>query len=63
MIGQEVQEYAIGMSGGSMQIRPDDPEVEEEWPLARWIPSHQRNGGKVFVRRIVVIEGWREVPR
>jgi hypothetical protein len=59
----EVREHAIGMSGGSMQVRPNDPGVEEEYPLSRWIPNHQRNGGKVYTRLIIVIEDWHEVPR
>jgi hypothetical protein len=56
-----VREHAVGMSGGSMQVRPNDPEAEEEYPLSRWIANHQRNGGKVYTRLIIAVEDWREV--
>lgn len=58
-----VAEHAIGMAGGSMQIRPTYPEVERVYPLAEWIPDHQRGGGKVFKRRVIVVDDWTEVPR
>jgi hypothetical protein len=44
-----------------MQVRPNDPEAEEEYPLSRWIANHQRNGGKVYTRLIIAVEDWREV--
>jgi len=50
-------------SGGSMLVRPDDPEVERIFPLADWIPASQRFGGKVYRRVITVVEDWEEVPR
>lgn len=55
-----VTEHAIGMSGGSMQVRPDD--IEHIYPLVEWIENHQRHGGKVFTRKIIVVEDWHEVP-
>lgn len=58
-----VVEHAIGMSGGSMQVRPNDPEIERIYPLAKWIPDHQRHGGKVYTRRVIVVDDWTEVPR
>lgn len=61
--GGAVVEHAIGMSGGSMQIRPTYPEVERVYPLAQWIPDHQRDGGKVYKRRVIVVDDWTEVPR
>lgn len=54
-------EYAIMMSGGSMQVRPNDPEIEDAYPLKRWIPNQLKFGGKVYTRTIVVIEDWTEV--
>lgn len=60
---QPVVEHAILMSGGSMQVRPGDPETERIYPLARWIEHHQRFGGKVYTRTVIIVEDWREVPR
>lgn len=57
-----VVEHAIGMSGGSMQVRNDHPEIERIYPLAKWIPDHQRHGGKVYTRRVIVVDDWTEVP-
>lgn len=58
-----VVEHAIMMSGGGMQIRSDDPEIEAEYPLARWIPNQQKFGGTVYRRTVTVVEDWQEVPR
>jgi hypothetical protein len=59
----DVVEHAIEMSGGSMAVRPGDPELEQVYPLAQWIPHKQEFGGKVYRRRIIVVEDWTEVPR
>jgi hypothetical protein len=59
----ETTEYAIGMAGGSMAVRPNDPESERFYPLADWIANHQTNGGKVFQRTVVIVTDWEEVPR
>lgn len=56
-----VVEYAIEMSAGSMQVRPNDPEIEAEYPLAKWIVNKQRFGGKVYRRTVIVVEDWVEV--
>jgi hypothetical protein len=58
-----VTEHATGMSGGGMNVRPDDPEIERVYPLAVWIAHRQRDGGRVYRRRIVVVDDWEEVPR
>lgn len=55
-------EYAVMMSGGGMHVRNDDPEVERIYPVAEWIPHQQRHGGKVYRRRVIVVEDWEEVP-
>ena len=55
----EITEYATMMSGGGMHVRWDDPEVERIYPLAEWIPL----GGKVYRRRVIVVEDWEEVPQ
>jgi hypothetical protein len=57
----EITEHAIQMSGGGMHVRCDEPEIEEIYPLAEWIPHQQRFGGKVYRRRIIVVEDWAEV--
>ena len=57
----EIIEYATQMSGGGMHIRWDDPEMERIYPLAEWIPAQQRFGGKVYRRRVIVVEDWEEV--
>lgn len=56
-------EYAILMANGDMQIRNPDPEVDRIFPLADWIKSRQRFGGKIYRRTIYVVENWEEVPR
>lgn len=63
MTAEPVVEHAIEMSGGGMQVRWDDPELERIYPLAKWIGAQQRFGAKVHRRVIVVVEDWTEVPR
>ncbi len=59
---EPVVEHAIQMSGGGMHVRNQDPEIERIFPLADWIVSHQRFGGKVYRRTVIVVEDWTEVP-
>jgi hypothetical protein len=61
--GEAVTEYATGISGEGMNVRPDDPDVERAYPLDVWIEHRQRDGGRVYQRRIIVIDDWEEVPR
>lgn len=56
-------EHAIEMSGGGMHVRADYDGRERVYPLAEWIEHHQRDGGRVHKRRIIVVEDWTEVPR
>lgn len=56
-----VTEHAQEMSGGGMHIRADG--LERVYPLAEWIEHSQRDGGRVWRRRIQVIEDWVEVSR
>ncbi len=58
---EAIVEHAIQMSGGGMHVRCDDPEIERIYPLAEWIGHQQRFGGKVYRRRIIVVEDWRQV--
>lgn len=57
----EVVEHAILYAGGSMLVRPNDPEVERIYPLTEWIHGERRSGGKVYRRTVVVVEDWQEV--
>lgn len=58
---EAVTEYATLMSGGGFHVRNGDPEIEEIYPLAQWIPNERRFGGRVYRRRVVVVEDWEEV--
>jgi hypothetical protein len=60
--GPVITEHAALLAGGSMQVFPDDPEIEDVYPLARRIRAKQRFGGQVYRRRIIVVEDWDEVP-
>lgn len=57
-----VTEHALQMAGGSVQVRYDTPEIEKIYPLAEWITHNQRFGGKVWRRRVIVLDDWAEVP-
>ncbi len=56
-------EHAQLMSGGGYHIRNNDPEIERIYPLAQWIKSGQRFGGKIYWRTIIVLRDWEEVPK
>jgi len=60
---ETVTEYAVMMSGGGYHVRNGAPEIEEIYPLAQWVKSERRFGGKVYRRRVVVIEDWAEVTK
>ncbi|MEU0465039.1 hypothetical protein ABZ215_13630 [Amycolatopsis sp. NPDC006131] len=59
--GSVVTEHAIMMSGGGMHVRNPGPDTERIYPLKTWIEHQQRDGGKVYRRRVIVIEDWTEV--
>jgi hypothetical protein len=61
--GPPVVEHALGYKSGDMQVRASGPDVEEAYPLDRWISNNQRLGGKVHRRTVIVVEDWVEVPR
>jgi hypothetical protein len=61
--GEPVTEHGQLYSSGGYLTRNPHPEIERIYPLAQWIPHQQRFGGKVWQRRIVVLEDWAEVPR
>ena len=61
-----ITEHANLMTDGSHCVRPSEAEVpglERIYPLEQWIQGHQRHGGKVYRRKVVVVEDWVEVPR
>jgi len=62
VLDEPMTEYALGMAGGDMTVRSPRPDhLERRYPVAKWIRNEQQNGGKIYRRRIVVIEDWAEV--
>ena len=59
-LGTEVTEYAYQMSDGGHQIWNTAPYIEKIYPLAERIKAEVQNG-KVYRRRIVVVEEWAEI--
>jgi len=57
-MSNEVQEYAVQIAGGAKHIRPTGDKGAD----AAWIAAHQKDHGPVFVRTIIVVEDWHEVP-
>lgn len=55
------REYATRYMGGGMMVRPNDPEIEEIYPLDRWIEAERRGGAHIYTRMVQVIEDWRDV--
>jgi hypothetical protein len=55
-----VAEYGEQLSGGGWQTWNTAPHIEKIYPLAQKIEAHRRHG-KVYRRRIVVVEDWAEV--
>jgi hypothetical protein len=62
LAGEPVTEHADLMSGGGYHVWNTEPYIEEIYPLAQKIEDSQRFGGKVYRRRVVVVEDWEEVP-
>lgn len=61
--GPVVTEHAQLMSGGGYHVWNTEPYIEEIYPLAKKIEHGQRFGGRVYRRRVIVVEDWVEVPR
>lgn len=59
--GGTVVEHAEQYTSGAMLVRY--PEIEHVYPLAEWITDQQRHGGRIFKRRVIVVDDWTEVPR
>lgn len=60
-MSEVVTEYALLMSGGSMQVRNPDPEIERIYPVALWIEHEARLTHHVYRRRVIVVSDWEEV--
>lgn len=58
---QDTTEHAQQFASGSMLVRNPHPDIERIYPVADWIRDEQRNGGKIYRRRIVVLEDWTEI--
>jgi hypothetical protein len=58
--GTEVTEYGQLMSGGGYQLFNQASHIEDIYPLADRIKAGRRHGGKVFRRRVLVLEDWEE---
>jgi hypothetical protein len=57
----EVTEYGLLMSGGGFHVRNTDPEIEQIYPVAQWIANEIRTRGRVYRRRVIVVEEWTEI--
>lgn len=58
-----VTEYAVQYTDGEMKIRNSAPEIDRIFPLADWIKSNQRNGGKVYTRTVEIVSDWKTVRK
>ena len=63
MTSEPITEHAELMSGGGFHVWNTEPYIEKIYPLAEKIKAGQRFGGKVYRRRVIVVEDWTEVPR
>lgn len=59
--GETAVEYANEMSGGGLHVWNTEPDILEIYPLADKIRHGLRHGGKVYRRRVIVVEDWEEV--
>lgn len=62
-VAEPVTEHAERYTSGAMLVRNSASEVERVYPLEQWIPDQQAHGGRIFKRRVIVVEGWTEIPR
>ncbi len=56
-----VEEHGHLMSGGGVNVWPDDPEILDIYPLAKRIEHGKKHGGRVLRRRIIVVDEWEEI--
>ena len=59
--GPVVTEHAHQMSGGGYHVWNTEPYVLRYCPLEQMIEMRQQDGGKVYRRRVIVVEDWTEI--
>ena len=59
--GPVITEHAYQMSGGGYHVWNTEPYIEEIYPLEQRIAHSQQHGGKVYRRRVIVVEDWTEI--
>lgn len=57
----ETVEHAQQFAGGSMLVRNPHPDIERIYPVTDWVRDERKNGGRIYRRRIVVLEDWTEI--
>lgn len=57
-LANAITEHAVLYAGGSMLVRPQFPELEDIFPLEKWIVAEQKSGAKVYRRRVIVVDDW-----
>ena len=62
MTSEPITEHAELMSGGGYHVWNTAPYIERIFPLTEKIKAGQRFGGRVYRRRVIVVEDWTEVP-
>lgn len=53
-------EYALAYAGGEMLVRNPDSELEEIYPIDKWVRAQARFG-HVYQRTVIVVTDWVEV--
>jgi hypothetical protein len=61
LAGTVVTEHANLMPSGDYNVWNTAPYVEQFYPLAKRIEHNLRNFGKVYHRRVIVVEDWMEI--
>jgi hypothetical protein len=58
-----VMEYGEMLTSGGFQTWNTEPDILAIYPLAERIKNARRFNGKVYRRRIIVVDDWEEVKR
>jgi prevent-host-death family protein len=59
--GPVVTEYGQVRKSGDCVVWDTAPYIEAAYPLAKRIENTRRDDGKVYRRRVIVVEDWTEV--
>ena len=59
--GPVITEHAHLMRDGGYHVWNTEPYILEIYPLEEKIAHGQQHGGKVYRRRVIVVEDWTEV--